>query len=348
MRRANSRCVDPRTAPRAAAAGSHWPKAYLELTSAWLTSACLTRAWLASVAMLLTVPSVGHSWQEVAPPAVDSQAVGLADEPASRPEPDSRDAPAQRSLQPIPAKVVVLTFDDSSRSHFEHVRPLLTQYGFGATFFITEGFDFKQNSRDYMTWDEIAQLHREGFEIGNHTRDHLGITDKTVDQLDEQLTGIEQQCQQHGIPAPITFAWPGNALTVKAFATLRRHGILFARRGGAPEFPYERGRGVAFQPGADHPLLIPSAGDARPLWSLEDFIAAVQQATTGRIAVLQFHGVPDTAHDWVSSSQANFAAYMNYLAVHQYHVLALRDVTRYVDPQHEPADPFAVIRWRQE
>ena len=55
-------------------------------------------------------------------------------------------------------------------------------------------------------------------------------------------------------------------------------------------------------PGLDHPLLVPSAGDARPDWTLDDFIRAVEQARYGRIAVLQFHGVPDTAHDWVSTS----------------------------------------------
>jgi len=59
---------------------------------------------------------------------------------------------------------------------------------------------------------------------------------------------------------------------------------------GAPEYPYEKGRGCAFEPGLDHPLLIPSAGDARPDWTLEDFKRAVDQAHKGRIGLLQFHG----------------------------------------------------------
>ena len=44
--------------------------------------------------------------------------------------------------EPIPDKLVVLTFDDSVKSHFTIVRPILRRYGFKATFFITEGFDF--------------------------------------------------------------------------------------------------------------------------------------------------------------------------------------------------------------
>lgn len=261
----------------------------------------------------------------------------------------AEDADNNRAVRkPIPDRLVVLTFDDSARSHYTVVRPLLKEYGFGATFFITEGFDFKTNKKDYMTWEQIRELHEDGFEIGNHTRDHLGITEKTVGQLPEQLDGIAEQCKAHGIPAPVTFAWPGNALTNAAFETLKQRGIQFARRGGAPEYPYEEGRGFAYQPGLDHPFVVPSAGDARPKWTLPDFVRAVRQARDGRIAVLQFHGAPDTAHDWVSSSEQNFAAYMKYLKLEGYRAIALRDLQEYVDPDVTPADYRTVIEARRK
>src|SRR5437660_5704986 len=90
------------------------------------------------------------------------------------------------ALEPVPDKLVVLTFDDSVASHYSVVRPMLKRYGFGATFFITEGFSFPRNKQDYMTWEQIAELHRDGFEIGNHTRDHMAVTLKTLDQLPAQ------------------------------------------------------------------------------------------------------------------------------------------------------------------
>ena len=251
------------------------------------------------------------------------------------------------SLKPIPDRLVVLTFDDSAKSHYTIVRPILKDNGFGATFFITEGFDFKDNKTDYMTWDEIRQLHDDGFEIGNHTRDHLGISDKNVNRLTEQLSAIDEQCKAHGIPVPVTFAWPGNATSPAAFDGLKKHGILFARRGGAPEYPYEHGRGFAFEPGKDHPMLLPSAGDARPNWTLPDFIRAAEQARDGRIAILQFHGVPDTAHNWVSSTQQNFEAYMKYLKLEGYTVIALRDLQHYVDPTVVPDNHNSVIEARK-
>lgn len=247
----------------------------------------------------------------------------------------------------ISDRIVVLTFDDSAKTHFTTVRPILLKYGFRATFFITEGWDFATNKKDYMTWEEISQLHRDGFEIGNHTRDHMGVTDRSMDRLEEQLQAIDVHCKEHEIPKPISFAWPGNATTIAAFEILTKHGIRFARRGGAPEHSYESGRGFAYEPGKDHPLLLPSAGDAKPKWEIADLIAAAKQAQSGRVAILQFHGVPDTAHDWVSTASDKFEAYMHYLAIEKYRVVALRDLLELVPPTETPRDPMAIIRSRQ-
>lgn len=94
-------------------------------------------------------------------------------------------------------------------------------------------------------------------------------------------------------------------------------------------------------------MLVPSAGDARPDWTMQDFITAVSQAKNGKIAVLQFHGVPDTAHSWVNSPREKFEAYMKYLSVNKFTVIALRDLERYVSPTAEPADAEAIIRQRK-
>ena len=51
------------------------------------------------------------------------------------------------ALESIPDRLVVLTFDDSAKSHYTVARPILLKYKFGATFFITEGFDFPTNRR---------------------------------------------------------------------------------------------------------------------------------------------------------------------------------------------------------
>ncbi len=251
-------------------------------------------------------------------------------------------------LEPIPEKLIVLTFDDAVRSHFTVVRPLLQKYGFGATFFVTEGFDSPTNKKDYMTWEQIAQLHHDGFEIGNHTRDHMVVTAKDLPQLKEQLEGIATRCKEHGIPRPTSFAYPGNAIDEGAFSVLRNHRIRYARRGGSPEYPYKDGQGSAYEPGLDHPLLIPSTGDARLDWEIGNFESAVAQARHGRIAVLQFHGVSDNAHPWVHTQPDKFEAYMRTLARGGFQVIAMRDLAKYVDWHVAPIRYDDVIKDRQQ
>jgi peptidoglycan/xylan/chitin deacetylase (PgdA/CDA1 family) len=231
---------------------------------------------------------------------------------------------------PVPDKLVVLTFDDSARSHATYVAPRLKELGFGATFFITEGFDFPTNKTGYMTWEEIAGLHRMGFEVGNHTAKHANAAEQTREALTADLELIERRCREHGIPRPRSFAYPGNGTGGIVVEVLKERGYRFARRGGAPEFPYEGGQGVAFDP-RNHPaLLIPSAGDARPAWKLDDFVRAVTQAKDGKIAVLQFHGVPDREHPWVSTEPEQFEKYLGYLKDNGYRVMALRDLATYL------------------
>src|SRR5262245_14735618 len=97
-------------------------------------------------------------------------------------------------LDTVPDKLVVLTFDDSVASQYSVVRPILKRYGFGATFFISEGFSLPTNKNDYMTWEQIRELNDDGFEIGNHTRDHLGVSTGTLGQLRSQVEAINSRC----------------------------------------------------------------------------------------------------------------------------------------------------------
>lgn len=255
--------------------------------------------------------------------------------------------PTPKPLEPIPDRLVVLTFDDSVASLHSNVRPLLQKHGFGATFFITEGFSFTSNKVDYMTWPQIAELHRDGFEIGNHTRSHLSVSADTLGILQGEIEHIASQCQAHGIPRPISFAYPGNAIHPGGLQILLKAGIRWARRGAQPEFAYETGRGVAYEPNLDDPLLIPTTGDARPTWILEDLKRAVTRAKDGRIAVLQFHGVPDREHPWVNTPPERFAEYLQWMKDNGYRCIAVRDLDRYVDPGDPPAWPWRTIEQRQ-
>lgn len=65
----------------------------------------------------------------------------------------------------MPEKFVVLTFDDAVKSHRTFVAPLLKELGFGATFFVC--YEWMDDTVNFMSWQDIAEIHEMGFEIGN-------------------------------------------------------------------------------------------------------------------------------------------------------------------------------------
>ncbi|MDR8394564.1 polysaccharide deacetylase family protein [Aliifodinibius sp. S!AR15-10] len=228
---------------------------------------------------------------------------------------------AQIIKQEIPDRLVVLTFDDAVSTRAEVVAPLLDKYNFGGTFFVCEfppDFDDKEK---YMTWEQIAILNEMGFEIGNHTTSHTHVDQMRESELVKELIYIEKKGAQMEIPKPTTFAYPAYATAPYALDVLEKKKYTFARVGG----------GRAYDPQKDHPYLIPSFSTTGT--DTARVIDAFQQARDGKIVVMTIHGVPDYAHDWVTTPPGLFKYYLEYLDQHDYAVIALEDLAEYVNPK---------------
>jgi peptidoglycan/xylan/chitin deacetylase (PgdA/CDA1 family) len=240
----------------------------------------------------------------------------------------------------VPDKTVVLTLDDAVKSQIEYVAPLLKHMRFKATFFISQ--EWMVDNVHFLSWKNVANLYRMGFEIGNHTWTHT-VFDQgdNAATLGKELDMVDDALARVGVPKPMSFAWPGDNFGPEALEQLRKHGIKLARRGMQPEVPYgEVQVGPLLDFTKNAPLLIPTSGDAYPGWSLAHFKEVVAGAKDGKVVVLQFHGVPDIVHPWVNTPPEMFRQYMLYLKRNGYHVIALRDVLPYYDWSHLPEDPL--------
>jgi peptidoglycan/xylan/chitin deacetylase (PgdA/CDA1 family) len=198
----------------------------------------------------------------------------------------------------------------------------------------------------FLTWEEVAQLHRLGFEIGNHSWTHADFgTAEGGAKLSAELELVEQSLAKVGVPKPVSFAWCGNAFGPEAIDELRQRGYWVARRGMQPEVPYGAIQvGPRLNVKQHHPLLIPTTGDAYPAWTFEHFKQVLASAQPNEIVVLQFHGVPDEKHPWVNTPPERFRQYMQYLKQNGYRTLALRDVMQYYDTAKWPDDPMLKTR----
>lgn len=213
-------------------------------------------------------------------------------------------------------KIVVLTFDDATRSHATFVAPLLKKLEFNATFFVGEFAGF-ENKKHYMSWEQIASLHQMGFEVGNHSLTHPNMASITPAQQFTEVTEIEARCRQYGIPIPETFAYPGCISTPYSASLLLKKGYILARACG------DR----ACNPGNCDPMQVPGIGisgtDERV------FNRALSKTAVGEIPVLIFHGVPDEAHPQVGTPPELFSKYMEFLKLNGYTVISMRELADY-------------------
>jgi peptidoglycan/xylan/chitin deacetylase (PgdA/CDA1 family) len=73
---------------------------------------------------------------------------------------------------PLPAKPVLLTFDDASAGQFAVALPILRRHGFVATFFV---MTVVLDKPGWLTRSQVRALDRAGMTIGAHTWDHSPV-----------------------------------------------------------------------------------------------------------------------------------------------------------------------------
>lgn len=129
----------------------------------------------------------------------------------------------------LPAKAVVITFDDGRVNQLQNAVPLLKKLGFTATFFpFTHAMD--RNPR-YFTWAQLRELQQAGFTIGSHTSLHVRV-DKMKDakQMHEEVTGSREALQKNlGATATEYFSYPFGALAAAGDSAVRAAGYRAAR-----------------------------------------------------------------------------------------------------------------------
>lgn len=123
----------------------------------------------------------------------------------------------------LPAKPVVLTFDDGYRDTYEVVIPILKQYGFKSVLFIPAG-----DTGQRLSWQEIREIKKSGMEISSHSFHHreLGGLSR-AEQLDEVAKSKEVLDRMLGQNTQY-FCYPNGSYDDDTFRALREQGFSLA------------------------------------------------------------------------------------------------------------------------
>jgi peptidoglycan/xylan/chitin deacetylase (PgdA/CDA1 family) len=110
-------------------------------------------------------------------------------------------------------KVIILGFDDSSKSQFTLAKPILDKYGFKGSFFVVCNYVNAGNEgrdKTRMTWQDIDTLEEEGDDIESHSMTHTDLDMKSQQNLIYEIGGSKQCLLEHVGVNPTIFAYPAS------------------------------------------------------------------------------------------------------------------------------------------
>jgi glycosyltransferase involved in cell wall biosynthesis/peptidoglycan/xylan/chitin deacetylase (PgdA/CDA1 family) len=135
-----------------------------------------------------------------------------------------------------PPRSVVITLDDAYADNSELAHPLLRRHGLTATIFAVSrrmgelnlwSPGAKVQGRPLMTWEQAAELRRDGLEFGAHTRTHASLPGLPPAELADEIAGSRADLEER--LGPIRhFAYPYGRVDDAAVHAVEQAGFTSA------------------------------------------------------------------------------------------------------------------------
>lgn len=121
--------------------------------------------------------------------------------------------------KPLPAKPVLITFDDGHEDIYKNVFSILQKYNLRATvFLVTDHIGMPE----YLTWDVVRALQNGGFiDFESHTKSYKNLTKLRGDKLWDEIYGSKQAIEW-ALKKPVKFiSYPEGKYSVEAEETCK-------------------------------------------------------------------------------------------------------------------------------
>ncbi len=137
----------------------------------------------------------------------------------------------------LPARPVVITFDDGFADFFTSALPILQKYSFGATMYIPTAYiggksrwmeQLGEGSRPLLSWQQIQEMNASGIECGAHSHTHLQLDLLSRLRANEEIM-LSKRILEDSLKQPVTsFAYPHGYYKAETQRLLRRAGYTSA------------------------------------------------------------------------------------------------------------------------
>jgi peptidoglycan/xylan/chitin deacetylase (PgdA/CDA1 family) len=150
----------------------------------------------------------------------------------------------------LPAKPVVITFDDGYLDTYSTAFPILQRYGLTATVFIVSGCIGATSDAwgpptpaPLLTWSQIDEMSRAGISFQSHTRTHPDLTRCRDAVALSELAGSRAEIEDHVGRAVNALAYPFGRFDARVLGLAERAGYRIAWAAGrAAQGPFSTER----------------------------------------------------------------------------------------------------------
>ena len=111
---------------------------------------------------------------------------------------------ALAGTRPLPAKPVLLTFDDGNRDNYSVAFPILRRHHLVATFFVITKMVGRPPS---MTWQQLSEMSQAGMTVGSHTV-HPDLRTLSSGRLRSELMDSRAKIGDELGTAPVVLSYP--------------------------------------------------------------------------------------------------------------------------------------------
>jgi peptidoglycan/xylan/chitin deacetylase (PgdA/CDA1 family) len=125
----------------------------------------------------------------------------------------------------LPARPVVLTFDDGYRDMYTTAYPILRAHRFKAVSYVVSGFI---NSPNNVTAEQVLEMDANGIEIGAHTVSHADLTKLSAGELHREVFESKQSLEGLLGRPVLDFCYPSGKFNAGVVQTVQAAGFQTA------------------------------------------------------------------------------------------------------------------------
>jgi len=133
----------------------------------------------------------------------------------------------------LPKNTIGISVDDADKSFLSFAWPKLKEKGFPVTLFVNTS-TIAENNKNYLNWEQIRFLKREGVTIGAHSHTHNHMPDMTLEEIKKEIELSNKIFLKEINEIPTLFAYPYGEANEKMFNLLKdyKYKVAFGQHSG--------------------------------------------------------------------------------------------------------------------